>query len=310
MKFEMAVAVVDEADLASGHKRKKQGDIVAIRPHPWNWGRKEVDEYLIVIADLPYTYGGTSKFICDDCSTESATFENGKTWRPKKDERGKIEVFVLDWIPLVCQSCSKDLFTGEQVTIGIRSIFQQRCLEDGCNEHEVHELNLGMYDDEGFPVLDGEGYPVDLGDTEDRAIVAAGTFTDPVKYQGGYRERPAVIGKNRFKVSFTELAVQHPEFDLAKTEDKTVIYQPFKKQSEIESNYTAWLTNCVDTGRPLGGFDAQVADDKDATTVSDVVDCGLTPNEEKEAEWTDSVDLVKDNVDGTLVKPPAEVITP
>jgi len=46
--FEFAVAVVDEDDLASGHKRKKQGDLIAVKPAPWNWGRKEVDEYLIV----------------------------------------------------------------------------------------------------------------------------------------------------------------------------------------------------------------------------------------------------------------------
>jgi len=48
MDFEFAIAVKDEADLASGHKRKKQGDIIAVKPAPWNWGKKEVDQYLIV----------------------------------------------------------------------------------------------------------------------------------------------------------------------------------------------------------------------------------------------------------------------
>jgi hypothetical protein len=46
--FEFAIAVKDEEDLASGHKRKKQGDIIAVKPAPWEWGRKELDEYLIV----------------------------------------------------------------------------------------------------------------------------------------------------------------------------------------------------------------------------------------------------------------------
>jgi len=50
MDFEFAIAVKDEADLASGHKRKKQGDIIAVKPAPWNWGKKEVNEYLIVPA--------------------------------------------------------------------------------------------------------------------------------------------------------------------------------------------------------------------------------------------------------------------
>jgi len=41
--FEFAIAVKDEEG-----KRKKQGDIIAVKPAPWDWGRKEVDEYLIV----------------------------------------------------------------------------------------------------------------------------------------------------------------------------------------------------------------------------------------------------------------------
>jgi hypothetical protein len=50
-KWEFAIAVRDEADLDSGHKRKKEGDLVAVKPYPWKWGTKEVDEYLIVVGD-------------------------------------------------------------------------------------------------------------------------------------------------------------------------------------------------------------------------------------------------------------------
>ena len=50
-KFEFAIACRDEADLASGHKRKKEGDIIAVKPYPWQWGAKEVDAHLIVIVD-------------------------------------------------------------------------------------------------------------------------------------------------------------------------------------------------------------------------------------------------------------------
>ncbi|MFW9874245.1 MAG: hypothetical protein ACFFG0_14160 [Candidatus Thorarchaeota archaeon] len=52
MKYELLIAVIDEDDLGSGHKRKKQGDIVAIRPYPWSWGRCEIDEYLVIIAEI------------------------------------------------------------------------------------------------------------------------------------------------------------------------------------------------------------------------------------------------------------------
>ena len=51
MKWEFAIAVKDEADLASGHKRKKGGDCIAYKPYPWAWGKKETNEYLIVVVD-------------------------------------------------------------------------------------------------------------------------------------------------------------------------------------------------------------------------------------------------------------------
>ena len=50
-KWEFAIACRDEADLASGHKRKKEGDIIAVKPYPWQWGNKEVNAYLMVIVD-------------------------------------------------------------------------------------------------------------------------------------------------------------------------------------------------------------------------------------------------------------------
>ncbi len=46
-KYELAICVVDEL----APHRKKEGDIVSIRSHSWNWGAKEIDEYLIVIIE-------------------------------------------------------------------------------------------------------------------------------------------------------------------------------------------------------------------------------------------------------------------
>lgn len=47
--WELAVQPWDKTDLASGHKRAKQGDIVAVKPYPWAWGTMELKNYLIVI---------------------------------------------------------------------------------------------------------------------------------------------------------------------------------------------------------------------------------------------------------------------
>lgn len=51
MKWEFLIAIRDEDDLPSGHKRKKEGDVIAFKPHPWEWGEKEVRGYFIVIVD-------------------------------------------------------------------------------------------------------------------------------------------------------------------------------------------------------------------------------------------------------------------
>ena len=45
--WEVAIAVCDEPEA----HRKKEGDIIAFKPAPWNWGRKEIDQYLIVTVE-------------------------------------------------------------------------------------------------------------------------------------------------------------------------------------------------------------------------------------------------------------------
>ena len=49
--WELAIQPYDKADLESGHKRAKAGDIIAVKPYPWSWGRAEIANYLIVIVD-------------------------------------------------------------------------------------------------------------------------------------------------------------------------------------------------------------------------------------------------------------------
>lgn len=47
--WELAVQPWDKADLPSGHKRAKAGDIVAVKAYPWAWGKMELKNYLIVV---------------------------------------------------------------------------------------------------------------------------------------------------------------------------------------------------------------------------------------------------------------------
>ena len=50
-KVELLICANDEADLASGHRRKKEGDIITAKPYPWSWGPGELYDHLIVIME-------------------------------------------------------------------------------------------------------------------------------------------------------------------------------------------------------------------------------------------------------------------
>lgn len=50
-KYEILIA---NKDTAESH-RKNKGDIIAVRPHPWNWGLKEIKFGLIVIVESSRT---------------------------------------------------------------------------------------------------------------------------------------------------------------------------------------------------------------------------------------------------------------
>ncbi len=73
MKYELAICVVTEPNHRPDTKRKDEGDIVAIRPHPWNWGAKEIDEFLIVIIETARSFDKLNKLISQSVYREIAT---------------------------------------------------------------------------------------------------------------------------------------------------------------------------------------------------------------------------------------------
>ena len=68
--FDFAIAVCDESE----SHRKKEGDIIAVKPSPWQWGKKELDQYLIVTID------GLTKEEADKLCIPK--FETGEDWWP------------------------------------------------------------------------------------------------------------------------------------------------------------------------------------------------------------------------------------
>ena len=80
MKVSIALAIKDEQDLPSGHKRKKEGDIIAVKPSGWEWGTEEVKRYLILEIDL----GDSITTIEDAQKLTVSQFETGELWYPEE----------------------------------------------------------------------------------------------------------------------------------------------------------------------------------------------------------------------------------
>jgi hypothetical protein len=49
--YELCIAVADEPEVHPITRTKKEGEIVTLRPYPQYWGRKEIDEYFIVLIE-------------------------------------------------------------------------------------------------------------------------------------------------------------------------------------------------------------------------------------------------------------------
>jgi len=86
-KYEMAIAVVDEAEA----HRKNQGDIVGIVPYPNIWGRKEIDEYLILIIEDARSLSEIRKAFCQDI------FKNGDERKTRYEVSLLSEVEQKNW---------------------------------------------------------------------------------------------------------------------------------------------------------------------------------------------------------------------
>lgn len=81
MIVSMAIANKDEQDLPSGHKRKKEGDVIAVKSADWQWGTEEVKRYLIVRID----FENLITSIEDAQKLTVPQFQTGELWYPSFD---------------------------------------------------------------------------------------------------------------------------------------------------------------------------------------------------------------------------------
>lgn len=87
MGYQISMAIANK-DTPEGH-RKNEGDIIAIKPYPWTWGRIERKEYLIVNIELPDNFpeAKVNRLMAvefDDGAYEDNDIDNPKTISNKR----------------------------------------------------------------------------------------------------------------------------------------------------------------------------------------------------------------------------------
>lgn len=98
--WEIALAVADEPEA----HRKKEGDVIAFKPAPWNWGKRELDQYLIVTVD-----GMTQDEMVQLCrhmyeggeTNETVIMENNMKPIAKRRYKLPLDLLKNGWIPSI-----------------------------------------------------------------------------------------------------------------------------------------------------------------------------------------------------------------
>lgn len=86
----------------NGHKTE-DGDIIAVRPSGWQWGKKELTQYLIVVVD------GLSKEEANNLV--SSQYEDGDKEKPIVNKRRfkiPLDIIGKGWVPDLDITAAKD----------------------------------------------------------------------------------------------------------------------------------------------------------------------------------------------------------
>lgn len=103
MLYDLILANKDEADLPSGHKRKKKGDVISIQPHGHVWGTVERKTHIIITMDISDSLGNLEeKLKCKSAGGDKRAYSIplAKLQSLKADvDNSKIENDNLDYQP-------------------------------------------------------------------------------------------------------------------------------------------------------------------------------------------------------------------
>ena len=272
--WEFAIAVRDEVNLKSGHKRKKQGDIIAVKPAGWKWGKKEVDEYLIVPVS-----GLTKKEAHDLCQLQ---YEDG-ILHPEED----FEVYVPGWIantpyrtagesedqvwgpdqirtPQYIYVCIQGGISGEKEPIWITKVVDVKTIDssaevaDGTVKWKCIK-KCDVFKREDFVEyklnnkinIDNNIYQCTQSGTTGKGVslaknLNAETVDGTVKWKSLGKINPKIIGKRRYAIPLDIIKKGWiPKLITSDVEDVKKVYQPLKND-KIKIDFTEKVKICRD----------------------------------------------------------------
>ena len=235
MKFEFYIQGHDMPDNEK-HKRLRLGDIVAVRPYPWNWGLKEIKYGLILIVNVPWSLNPMPDFQSLTKIQIARFLIKTKIWfRLKITPRETVDDVLARFNSMPLANAKSLIIQAwkahEQDKLD--SFIQSRLYDKGIHNSEILDIDPG---DPNLSLMKSI--------YQDPVICTNLDMNEASLVDGKiWRNRPAVLAKRKFRLPVARLLNRIPEIDIDKIQDSNYIYQPFKSASQLIQKFDGRNSN-------------------------------------------------------------------
>lgn len=191
-----------------------EGDIISIRPYPFNWGAKEIAMGVVVLFEHEAIGHDELEQLYVD-----TIHEGGKTGREVDTEQQAATDARGAWI---------DAYIEANASQEIKDIVAYSKENQDPLPSSAWIVLDSYLSENVYPAADKAGKTIPL--------------------------RPTLLQKRTYRIKISELEKKASSYDRIKQQDKTKIYQPFKQASQVVEKFDGKDGNClvtedqVDTG--------------------------------------------------------------
>ncbi|MCK5613312.1 hypothetical protein KAR91_66185 [Candidatus Pacearchaeota archaeon] len=202
-KYEIAVAIKDFADNpGSKVPRMKEGEIIAVTPHPWSWAMKELCGSFIIIVESTRTLAEMQMFM--------------RSIYNRLDTDELISESDVNFIEAQFQTVQKNIWALASTTKTIMTEAEVDALEP------VYWRKVSTQDGRIFTVIE----------------IIETDLRNQLTYLYTNRIEIELADKNRYRIPFTGIAANCQGLNISKVQDAEVFYQPFKKKSDCLEKFS------------------------------------------------------------------------